>query len=194
MGGCAGEVVPEDFTAGGAGAWARGCSAGAAEADLAVPLCSEGGEAAGAAGGGSGDAGACGDAGNSAQEPSGGRGCNAFDVTGRRRGFAAAKDGHKSFAATQDSDFRFVRERTAFQACGDGLVKEVEFLAWLEADGFARGDGDFRAGAGVAADSGFAGLDGEDAKATEFNAVSANEALLHAVEDGVDSGFGFDSR
>jgi len=70
----------------------------------------------------------------------------------------------------------------------------VEFLAWLEADGFARGDGDFRAGAGVAADSGFAGLDGEDAKATEFNAVSANEALLHAVEDGVDSGFGFDSR
>ena len=70
----------------------------------------------------------------------------------------------------------------------------MEFFAWLEADGLAGNDGDFGAGAGVAADAGLAGLDGEDAEAAEFDAVASDHALLHAVEDGVDGGFGLGAR
>jgi hypothetical protein len=70
-----------------------------------------------------------------------------------------------------------------------GLVEDVEVLAGLEADGFAWGDRDFGTGAGVAADAGFTGLDGEDAEATEFDAVALYEGLLHGLEDGIDGGF-----
>jgi hypothetical protein len=65
----------------------------------------------------------------------------------------------------------------------------VELLAGLEADGFAGGDGDFGAGAGVAAYSGFAGFDGEDTESAEFDAVAFDEALFHSFEDGIDCGF-----
>ena len=61
----------------------------------------------------------------------------------------------------------------------------MKFLAWLEAYGFAWGNGDFSAGPGIAADACFAGLDGKDAKSTEFDAVACDQSLLHAVEDGV---------
>jgi hypothetical protein len=70
------------------------------------------------------------------------------------------------------------------------LVEDLEVFAWLEADGLAGGDGDLGAGAGVAADAGFAGLYGEDAEAAELDAVAGAEGGLHGLKDGVDGGFG----
>ncbi len=83
--------------------------------------------------------------------------------------------------------------RSYFRRRGKRLVEEVEVFAWLEADGFSGFDGDLCAGAGVAADAGFAGLDGEDAEAAELDAVACDHALLHAEEDGVYGGLGLDA-
>ncbi len=74
------------------------------------------------------------------------------------------------------------------------LVEQVELFAWLEADSFAGGNGDFGAGPGIAADSGFARFDSEDAKATEFNAIARDESRLHAFKDGIYSRLCFGSR
>ena len=57
VGGVAGAVVSADAAGEGAGAGAGGCADRAAEADLPVPLCAEGGAAAGAGRGAAGDAG-----------------------------------------------------------------------------------------------------------------------------------------
>lgn len=62
----------------------------------------------------------------------------------------------------------------------------LEFLAGLEADGFAGRDVDLFAGAGIAADSGFAGLDAEDAETAELDALTAAESLLERFENGFD--------
>ena len=40
----------------------------------------------------------------------------------------------------------------------------------------------------LVSDAGFPGLDGEDAKATEFNTVAPAQGLLHSFEDGVHGG------
>jgi hypothetical protein len=73
------------------------------------------------------------------------------------------------------------------------LIEDLEVFAGLEADGFARGDGDLGAGARVAADAGLAGLDSEDAEAAELDAVAGSEGALHRLEDGVDGGFCLDA-
>jgi hypothetical protein len=62
----------------------------------------------------------------------------------------------------------------------------LEFLAGFEADSFAGRDADLFAGAGIAADAGFAGLDAEDAEAAEFDALAAAESLLERLENGFD--------
>jgi hypothetical protein len=67
----------------------------------------------------------------------------------------------------------------------------LEFFAGFEADGLTRGDADFFAGAGVAADAGLAGLDAEDAEAAEFNALAAAESLLERIENSFDCLLGF---
>jgi len=79
-----------------------------------------------------------------------------------------------------------------FSAASPGLVlvEDVEFFPWLEAHGFAWGDGDFGTGAGIAAYAGLAGLYGEDAETSKFNAVAFHEALLHGFEDCIDSRLG----
>jgi len=69
-----------------------------------------------------------------------------------------------------------------------GLAERLEIFAGLEADGFTRGNGDFSAGTRITTDAGFPGLDGEDAKATEFNTVAPAQGLLHGFEDGVHGG------
>ncbi len=69
-----------------------------------------------------------------------------------------------------------------------GLAEGLEVFAWLEADGFAGGDGDLGTGTWVASDAGFAGLDGEDAEAAEFDTVATAQSLLHGFEDGVHGG------
>jgi hypothetical protein len=65
------------------------------------------------------------------------------------------------------------------------LVQQVELFTGLEADCLARSDGDFGAGARIAADAGFARLDGKDAEAAKFDAITGDKSLLHAFEDGV---------
>ena len=147
----------------GAGAGAGGGADRAAEADLSVSLCAEGGAAAGAGRGAAGDAGVCGDAGDSTPEPGGRRGRSAPDVD-EETGSGSAEP-YVSDAA---------------------LVEQVQFFAGLEADCLAGGDGDLGSGAWIAADAGLAGLDGEDAEATELDAVACDEGLLHALEDCVD--------
>jgi hypothetical protein len=67
----------------------------------------------------------------------------------------------------------------------------LEFFAGFEADGLPGGNADFFASAGIAADTGFAGLDAEDAEAAEFDALAAAESLLEGFEDGFDSLLGF---
>ncbi len=69
----------------------------------------------------------------------------------------------------------------------------MEFFAGFEADCFAGGDGDLGAGAGVAANAGLAGLDGEDAEAAELDAVFGGEGVLHGLEDGVHGRLGLDA-
>ncbi|MCU1319980.1 MAG: hypothetical protein JWP98_1498 [Edaphobacter sp.] len=61
----------------------------------------------------------------------------------------------------------------------------MELFARLEANRFAWSDRDFGTGSGIATDTRLPGLNGEDAEAAKFNAVSSDQGLLHAIEDGV---------
>ncbi len=71
------------------------------------------------------------------------------------------------------------------------LVEQMQLFAGLEADGFAGSDCDFGAGSRIAADASLPGLYGEDAKATELDAVASDRDLLHALEDSVDGSLCF---
>ena len=73
---------------------------------------------------------------------------------------------------------------------GFGFFQALKFFAGLEADGFAWGDADFLAGAGIAADAGLAGLDAEDAEAAEFDALAATERHFERLENRLDGLFG----
>ena len=59
----------------------------------------------------------------------------------------------------------------------------MQFLARFEAYGLAGGYADFSAGAGIAADTGFAGADAENAKSAQFDALAGGQGLLEALED-----------
>jgi hypothetical protein len=67
----------------------------------------------------------------------------------------------------------------------------LEFFAGFEADGFAGRDAYFFAGAGVAANAGFAGFNAEDAEAAELDALAAAECLLERFENRFDRLLGF---
>src|SRR5260370_9429451 len=66
------------------------------------------------------------------------------------------------------------------------LVDRLQCFAGLEADGLARRDGNFGAGARVASDAGLARAHIKHAETAQFDAVSGGERLLHALEDGFD--------
>jgi len=74
------------------------------------------------------------------------------------------------------------------------LIQQVQFFAGFEAHSLAGGNADLGSGTRVAANAGLARLDGEDAKATELNAVACDEGLLHAFEDGVNGSLRLGSR
>jgi hypothetical protein len=59
----------------------------------------------------------------------------------------------------------------------------MQFFARFEAHGFTRGYADFGTGAGIAADTGFAGTDAENAETAEFDALAGGEGLFEALED-----------
>lgn len=67
----------------------------------------------------------------------------------------------------------------------NALVQQMQLFAGLETDGFAGGDGDLGSCPWVAANAGFSRLDGKDAEAAKFNAVTSDECLFHALEDSV---------
>lgn len=73
----------------------------------------------------------------------------------------------------------------------ESSVQHVQVLSGFETNGLSGGDRHLVAGAGIAADPGFARLDGEDTEAAQFDPVTFDEALLHGVEDGVYGGLGF---
>src|SRR5271168_4564911 len=85
----------------------------------------------------------------------------------------------------------FLAGRTSGRAkperLGFGFFEALQFFAGFESHGFARGNADFFAGAWVATNAGFAGLDAEDAEAAEFNALAAAEGHFERLEDGLDS-------
>ena len=66
------------------------------------------------------------------------------------------------------------------------VVFALEFFAGFEADGFAWGDVDLFAGAGIAADAGFAGLHTENAEAAQLDALAATKSLLQRLENRFD--------
>src|SRR6267143_193809 len=72
-----------------------------------------------------------------------------------------------------------------------GALETLELFTGLEADGFAGRNVDFFTGAGIAADAGLAGLDAENAKAAELDALAAAEGPLEGFEDGFDGLLGF---
>ena len=67
-------------------------------------------------------------------------------------------------------------------------VDQMQLFAGLEAHSFARSDGDFRAGAGIAADAGLARPHVEHAKAAQLDAFPSRQRLFQALKDGVDCG------
>ena len=70
------------------------------------------------------------------------------------------------------------------------LLQGLQLLAGFEAHGFAGRNGDFRAGARIAADAGLARLHVEDAEAAQFDAVAVLERFLHPLEDRLDRHLG----
>ena len=62
-------------------------------------------------------------------------------------------------------------------------MKSLEFFPRLEADGFPRRDSHLRASSRVPSDAGFPRTHVEDSEATQLNAISLAERLLHGLED-----------
>jgi len=69
------------------------------------------------------------------------------------------------------------------------LFKGLQFLARLEANRFARGNCDFGACPGIAADPSFARPNVKNSKTPEFNSVSVAQRFLHGFENGLNSHF-----
>jgi hypothetical protein len=73
-------------------------------------------------------------------------------------------------------------------------IEQMQFFARLEADSATGSDRYFGSSAGIASDAGFTRLYAEDAKSTQLDAVAGGKSILHAEEDGIDSGLGLDPR
>jgi hypothetical protein len=65
----------------------------------------------------------------------------------------------------------------------------MELFAGFEADGFAWSDADFGASSGVAADSGLARSNAEDAESAQFDTVTGGQGLLEPFEYRVHGSF-----
>jgi hypothetical protein len=64
-------------------------------------------------------------------------------------------------------------------------LERLQVLAWLEAHRLAGRDVDFRTGSGIPSNAGLPWLDGEYAKASQFNPIVGFEGVFHAIKDGV---------
>jgi hypothetical protein len=72
-------------------------------------------------------------------------------------------------------------------------LDRLQILAWLEADGLSRRNGNFFTGPRIPTDSRFSGLDRENAKATQLNTIIFFQGCLHGFENGIDGGFSLGS-
>ena len=70
-------------------------------------------------------------------------------------------------------------------------LQRLQVFAWLEAYSFSRRNVDFRARAGVPANTGLSRFDGEDAEAAQLDPIVGLEGIFHAIEDRIDCLFGF---
>jgi hypothetical protein len=67
----------------------------------------------------------------------------------------------------------------------------LQLLARLEAHCLSGRDGNLRSRARIPPDTGFTRFEIENAKATQFDAVTLLESLLHGFEDSLDRHLGF---
>jgi hypothetical protein len=72
----------------------------------------------------------------------------------------------------------------------NAICECVQFLAGLEANRFTGSDAHFSAGTGIAADSGFASPNTENAEAAQLNALSGGQSLFETLKNCVDCRFG----
>ena len=73
-------------------------------------------------------------------------------------------------------------------------VEQMQFLAWLKADGFAGGDRYFGSGSRVAANAGLSGPYVEDAKTAKLDSFAIRQGLLKALKNRVDRRLGLHPR
>ena len=73
--------------------------------------------------------------------------------------------------------FRWVH-KDLFCSGRRGVFQSLKFFAGLEANGFSGRDADFFAGAWIAANTGFSGLDAEDAELAKLDTLSAAEGAF----------------
>ena len=78
-----------------------------------------------------------------------------------------------------------------FCSGGRGVFESLKFFAGLKAHGFTRRNADFFAGAGIAANARFSGLNAEDAEFAKFDALAATESALERLKDRFDGLLGF---
>jgi hypothetical protein len=97
--------------------------------------------------------------------------------------------GHEMFGKLEMAGTRQYNAARLFRLLS--CFEALKFFAGFEAHGFAGRDVDFFAGAGIAADAGFARLDAENAEAAELDALAAAEGLLERFEHGFDGLLGF---
>jgi len=67
-----------------------------------------------------------------------------------------------------------------------GVFQPLEFFAGLEADGLPGRDANFFAGARIATNTGFSGLNAEDPEFAKFDTLAAPERALERLKDGFD--------
>ena len=67
-----------------------------------------------------------------------------------------------------------------------GVFQPLEFFAGLEADGLPGRDANFFAGARIATNTGFSGLNAEDPEFAKFDTLAAPESALERLKDGFD--------
>jgi hypothetical protein len=87
-----------------------------------------------------------------------------------------------------------MRPDDAREGRGVNLLQRLKFLTRLETHGLAGRNGNLRAGARIAANACFSGLDGEDAEPAKFNAITLFECPLHFAEDSFHGHFGLGFR
>src|SRR5258708_1929463 len=63
-------------------------------------------------------------------------------------------------------------------------INRLQFLAWLEAHGLARRNGNLGSSARVATDAGLARAHIEHAESAQLNPIAAGQRILHALKDG----------